>query len=159
MNNYDYNFNGEMLDKNLESKSKLNVKMNKLKLICYFLIMFNVFQIIFFMGYSFISFVIAVYIFYICYTILNQKMNQDDLYFDLDHKTLSDQLGTLSLNILIIIFLCILDAGVGIVFMKEILSSLFNSENNFEFYFAVFSTYLSVCRLLYLGFLFKFTKY
>ncbi len=158
MNNYDYNFNGEMLEKNSDLKSKFILKLNNLKLLCYFLIILNIFQIIFFMGYSVFSFVISFYVFYLSYKILFQILNEEALFYEIDQKTISNQLQALGLNIILVVFLCILDIVVGIVSMDEILLGLFNSENNFETYFGIFSTYLSIFRLLYLGFLYHFTK-
>ena len=158
MNNYDYNFNGEMLEKNSDSKSKFILKMNNLKLLCYFLVTLNIFHIIFFMGYSVFSFVIVIYIFYISYKILFRILNEEALFYEIDQKTISNQLQALGLNIILVVFLCILDILVGIVFMDKILFGLFNSENNFENYFGILSTYLSIFRLLYLGFLYQCTK-
>ena len=158
MNNYDYNFNGEMLEKNSDLKSKFILKLNDLKLLCYFLIILNIFQIIFFMGYSVFSFVISFYVFYLSYKILFQILNEEDLFYEIDQKTISNQLQALGLNIILVVFLCILDIVVGLVSMDKILLSLFNSENNFETYFGIFSTYLSIFRILYLGFLYHFTK-
>lgn len=158
MNNYDYNFNGEMLQKSSDSKYKFVLKMNHLKLLCYFLTILNIFQIIFFMGYSVFSFLIVIYVFYICYKILFRIISEEALLYEIDQKHISNQLQALSLQILLIVILCILDIMIGIIFMDNILLGLFNSESNIENYFGIFSTYLSIFRLLFVGYLYHFTK-
>ena len=158
MNNYDFNFNGGIFDTQYELKSKFSLKMNNLKWFCYLLIFFNILQIIFFMGYSFFSIIIVFYIFYVSYTILFRIMRDEDLNFEFDHLILSKQLQSLRMNILIIVFLCIIDFGFGIVFMNDYFSVLFQSQDKFEYYFAIFSTYMTILRFGYLCFISFYLK-
>lgn len=159
MNSYDYYFNGVITDINIESKSKFSLMMNNLKWFTYLLIFFNLLQIFFFMGNSIFSIIIVIYIFYVSYIILFKILNDKDLNFEFDHSSLLKQLRSLGINILFIVLFCILDLGFGIVFMNDYYRELFQSENNFEYYFVIFVTYLNLVRLgllCYLSFHLKF---
>jgi hypothetical protein len=159
MNNYDYNFNGGIIERTNELKSKFGLKMNNLKWLFYFLICFNLFQIVFFMGNSFFSIIIVIYIFYISHFALYAIMNDEELNFEFDHMILSKQLKSLSKNILVILIFYILDISVGLVFMRDYFLNLFHSYDVYEYYFSVFSTYLSIFRIAYLTYLYFYVNY
>jgi hypothetical protein len=156
MNNYDYNFNGGIIEKTNDLSSKFGVKMNNLKWFVYFLICFNLFQMTFFMGFSFFSIIIVIYIFYISYYVIYTLMNDEELNFEFDHITLSKQLKSLGRNILTILILSLLDLAVGFIFMKNYLLSLFDSYDNYEYYFGIFTIYLSLLRIAYMSYLYYY---
>jgi len=159
MINYDYNFNGGIIEKTSDKNSKFSVKMNNLKLFVYFLIYFNLFQMVFFMGFSFFSIIIVIYSFYISYSVFYTIMNDEELNFEFDHLTLSKQLKSLGRNILTILVLSFMDFAVGLIFMKDYLLSLLDSYDNYEYYFGIFLIYMSLLRIAYIGYLYYYVIY
>ena len=91
--------------------------------------------------------------------ILYRIMNDEELNFEFDHSMLSKQLQSLSMNIVLIIFMCLIDFGFGIMFMNDYFSELFQSKNGFEYYFAIFLTYINLLRFGLLCFLSFYVKF
>ena len=148
MNNYDFNYNGDMIEKKYK-KNRLILHLVGLKWMNFLLIGFTIFQNLFFYGFSVISFFISIYIFYLSYMFILVAKN-DPLIVEFEYNDIVTRALSLNFHLHILILLSIIDAMFNFLVNKLFLVELLYSEDLYQKNYGLFIAFIFLFRIIYL---------
>lgn len=147
MNNYDYDFSKDFIKTDDYFFNKLLI-LNNLQWLNIFLVSFSLFQLFFFIGYTFVSFLIVGINFSIGIRMFLALTKLDKLFLDIEYLQLVKKLEANLCYFLSSLILSVLDfilAYGGFKFF--IFSELLESHNPFKHKFIAFTMFLLILRL------------
>ena len=149
MNNYDFNYNNHNPNDAEFINGKNYLKLNDLRWMNIFLIGFNLYQVICFLGFSFISILISIFIFYISYRLAN-VLNFVQMKNEIELSNLKQELAPIKLMLTLCIGLSIADMIHSYFSMNKYINYLLFSEKLLEINFVWFIIYITLFKILFL---------
>jgi hypothetical protein len=151
MNNYDFNYNGDMIEKQ-NDKKRLILHLVGLKWMNFLLIGFTIFQNLFFSGFSVITILLSIYVLYVSFLFISLA-RKDSLIVEFEYNDILTRASSLNFYLNIAILFSVIDAIYSCIVNKSFIVDLLYSENSFEKNYGLFIIYTLVLRIIYLTFL------
>jgi hypothetical protein len=134
-----------------------NKDYNDLKWIDSILMGFTIFQIIFFMGYSYISLVVVIIQFFISYQIF-KIWNSKKINIDLEISNTLESIQNIFKSLLACLIICIIDLILNITYAHEVTDKLLSTNDEYRIKFVYFSYFIMLTRISFLTFIWIFIK-
>ena len=148
MNNYDFNYNGNMINGQEES-NKFITDLVLVKWINYLSLGFIIFQFFFFIGFSIFSVLISLFIIYICYSLIIIS-RKDTACIENETQEIIKKITSLYIMLNIAILLHLLDIIYCSTTMKSYIQEIFYSDDYFQRKFGFFICYSYLMKFILL---------
>ncbi len=150
MNNYDFNYSGNMINENNSKDDILKINMIQMKWINYLLFGFTIFQLIFYIGFNIFSIISALVTLFLTYSYSAFSKSITNCSKDLDLEFIKNSFFTYSKWYLGIISLTTLDYLICYLQNNNYISSLLKADDKNINYFAYLIIYICLVKLLLL---------
>jgi hypothetical protein len=147
------NFDLNQAKDDIQYGNKNFIKFNDLKWLNYILISMCLIQLVFFLGYTFISLMIFLQSILISYKIY-KICKEAKLGLDVDYSHIISTINSTCFYLKVCVVLCTFDILISLFTANEFILSLLQGQENFGKKFAVFTIFLIIFRF---GFLLYFT--
>lgn len=158
MNNYDFNYSGNMINENNSLDEILKINMIQMKWINYLLFGFTFFQLFFYVGFNIISIVSALLTLFLTYSYTAFARSILNCTSELDLEFIKNSFFTYSKWYLGVICLTVLDYVICYFQNNNYIVSLMNADDKNINYFAYLIIYMSTVKILLLLYIRIFTS-